>query len=95
MKLNSVKLKFEWSPAAQSAFCNLKTLFSSADSPQPRSTVHSGGDASDSGVRPVLSQRSPTGQRLHPCAFYSQWLTPAERNYDVGNRELLAVVLAL
>ncbi|KAI3358929.1 hypothetical protein L3Q82_015322 [Scortum barcoo] len=27
--------------------------------------------------------------------FFSRRLTPAERNYDVGNRELLAVVLAL
>lgn len=32
---------------------------------------------------------------MHPCAFYSRCLSPAERNYDVGNRELLALVLAL
>uniref|UniRef100_A0A8C7YF90 Gypsy retrotransposon integrase-like protein 1 n=1 Tax=Oryzias sinensis TaxID=183150 RepID=A0A8C7YF90_9TELE len=35
-------------------------------------------------------------QKLHPCAFFfSQRLTPAERNYHVGDRELLAVKLAL
>ncbi|KAI3374462.1 hypothetical protein L3Q82_006280 [Scortum barcoo] len=34
--------------------------------------------------------------RLHPCAFFSRRLTPAEANYDAwGNRELLAVKLAL
>lgn len=33
--------------------------------------------------------------KLHPCAFYSRRLTPAERNYDVGNSELLALVMAL
>ncbi|KAI3351469.1 hypothetical protein L3Q82_020315 [Scortum barcoo] len=34
-------------------------------------------------------------QKLHPCAFFSKRLSPAERNYDIGNRELLAVKLAL
>ncbi|KAK3570711.1 hypothetical protein QTP86_025255 [Hemibagrus guttatus] len=29
--------------------------------------------------------------KLHPSAFYSRRLTPAERNYDVGNRELLSI----
>ncbi|XP_077362676.1 uncharacterized protein LOC144007167 isoform X2 [Festucalex cinctus] len=52
-------------------------------------------DASSSGVGAVLSQRSPDDQRLHPCAFFSKKLSPAEVNYDVGNRELLAIVLAL
>lgn len=32
---------------------------------------------------------------MYPCAFFSRKLTPAERNYDVGNRELLAMKLAL
>ncbi|KAK7907036.1 hypothetical protein WMY93_015648 [Mugilogobius chulae] len=52
-------------------------------------------DASDSGIGAVLSQRSPSDHKLHPCAFFSRQLTAAEKNYDVGNRELLAVVLAL
>lgn len=34
------------------------------------------------------------GQR-HPCAYYSRKLTSAERNYEVGDRELLAIKLAL
>uniref|UniRef100_A0A3P9J974 Gypsy retrotransposon integrase-like protein 1 n=1 Tax=Oryzias latipes TaxID=8090 RepID=A0A3P9J974_ORYLA len=52
-------------------------------------------DASESGVGAVLSQRSSSDRKMHPCAFFSRQLSPAERNYDVGNRELLAVVLAL
>ncbi len=32
---------------------------------------------------------------MHPCAYFSHRLNPAERNYDIGNRELLAVRLAL
>lgn len=35
-------------------------------------------DASDSGVGAV------------PCAFFSRQFCPAEENYDMGNRELLA-----
>ncbi len=43
----------------------------------------------------MLSQRSSQDDRVHPCAFFSHRLSPAERNYDVGNRELLAIRLAL
>ncbi|KAI3352792.1 hypothetical protein L3Q82_019374 [Scortum barcoo] len=49
--------------------------------------------------RQVLERFYPNAalwiKRFIPCAFFSRRLTPAERNYDVGNRELLAVVLAL
>jgi hypothetical protein len=48
-------------------------------------------DASDTGAGAVLSQRNEEDKELHPCAFFSKWFSPAERNYDVGNRELLAV----
>lgn len=49
--------------------------------------------ASDVGVGAVLSQRSV--QELHPCTFMSHRLNSAERNYNVGNRELLVVKMAL
>lgn len=52
-------------------------------------------DASDTGVGAVLSQRSGPDQKLHPCAFFFRKLTPAERNYDVADWELLAVKMAL
>ncbi len=47
------------------------------------------------GVGAVLSQRATSDDKVHPCAFFSHRLSPAERNYDIGNRELLAVKLAL
>lgn len=31
----------------------------------------------------------------HPCAFMSKKLSSAERNYDIGDRELLAMKGAL
>ncbi len=39
----------------------------------------------------VLSQRHGNPPKLYPCAFHSHKLTPTEQNYDVGNRELLAM----
>lgn len=32
---------------------------------------------------------------LHPCAFYSKKLSPVERNYGIGNQELLVIKLTL
>ena len=52
-------------------------------------------DASETGIGAVLSQRTCEDNQLHPCAFYSRMLSPAEKNYDVGNRELLAIHDAL
>ncbi len=43
----------------------------------------------------MLSQLFGESPRLQPCAYYSNKLTPAEQNYDIGNRELLAIKLAL
>lgn len=51
--------------------------------------------ASDVGVGAILSQQSVQDQELHHCAFLSHRLNSAERNNDVGNRELLAVKMAL
>ncbi|KAL4007327.1 hypothetical protein ACER0C_001179 [Sarotherodon galilaeus] len=95
-QLTSPKQPFLWSSSAQQAFAHLKQLFSSApiliqaDLTRPFVVEV---DASDSGVGAVLSQR--VEGKLHPCAFFSQRLTQAERNYDVGDRELLAIKLAL
>lgn len=49
-------------------------------------------DASNTGVGAVLSQRSASDERLHPYAFFSRCLSPAEWNYDVWNCKLLALV---
>lgn len=52
-------------------------------------------DASDVGIWAVLFQRCPLDGELHPCAVLSRKHSSIERNYDVGNRELLAVKVAL
>jgi hypothetical protein len=61
-------------------------------------------DASAYGVGAVLSQEgnhtTPTLEKcakpvLHPTAYYSATFTPTERNYDIYERELLAVMKSL
>ena len=96
--LTSTTTRFKWTPEASTAFDLLKRLFTTAPilvQPDPSRQFIVEVDASDVGVGAVLSQRSASDQKLHPCAFLSHKLEAAERNYDVGNRELLAVVLAL
>ena len=51
-------------------------------------------DASDFAVGASLEQADETGHR-RPVAFFSHSLSPAERNYETYERELLAIVLAL
>ena len=48
-------------------------------------------DASDFAVGGILSQTSPEGN-VHPICFYSRKLSPAELNYPIYDKELLAVV---
>lgn len=50
-------------------------------------------DASDYAVAAVLLQRGDDGL-WHPVAFASRTLLPAEKNYEVHNKEMLGVVYA-
>ena len=51
-------------------------------------------DASVLGVGAVLLQRGDT-KKLQPVEFFSATFTPTERNYDIYERELLAIIKAL
>ena len=48
--------------------------------------------ASDYALGCILSQFH--GKRLHPIAFHSRKLSPAEPNYDIHDKELLAILVA-
>lgn len=78
-----------WTPDADQAFTELKQRFvlpPILTQPDPKRQFVLEVDASDTGIGAVWSQWAASDQKLHPCA---------ERNYDVGDRELLAVKLAL
>ncbi|KAL0177558.1 hypothetical protein M9458_026452, partial [Cirrhinus mrigala] len=90
--------RLSWSPDALQAFQDLRQRFTTAPilrHPDPQVPFVVEVDASSTGVGAVLSQRQGQPSKTFPCAFYSHKLSPAERNYDVGNRELLAIKLAL
>ncbi len=90
-------IKINWGSEAAGAFEELKRRFTSApilSIPDPERPFVVEVDASEVGVGAILSQRGEDG-KLHPCAFMSRRLSDAERNYHVGDRELLAVKLAL
>lgn len=51
--------------------------------------------ANNTGVGAVLSPRCVKENTVHPCVYLSKRLSPAERNYAVGDPELLAIKVAL
>ena len=42
----------------------------------------------------VLTQVNGNGKR-HPCAYISKTISETERNYEIYDRELLAIIQAL
>ncbi|KAI2654625.1 Transposon Tf2-9 polyprotein [Labeo rohita] len=90
--------KLTWTKLASQAFAALKERFTSAPilkHPDPNLPFIVEVDASDCGIGAVLSQRHGHPSKLYPCAFFSRKLTAAERNYDVGNKELLSMKAAI
>src|SRR5258706_10369583 len=85
---------WSWTTEAEQAFTKLKSLFTTAPILahfEPSRPVIVETDASDFALGAVLSQRAVDG-KLHPCAFHSRKFTLAEINYEIHDKELLAVV---
>ncbi len=95
--LRGGRQRLDWSPSAQHAFLQLKDRFTTAPilhHPDPNLEFTVEVDASNTGIGAILSQRQGNPSKLFPCAYYSRKLNAAERNYDVGDRELLAMKAA-
>jgi len=43
----------------------------------------------------ALSQQSMTDGKWHPVVFYSKFLFSVEWNYEIHNKEMLAIIRAL
>ncbi len=87
---------FSWNPTAQAAFDTLKMAFTSAPiliHPDLTRPFIVETDASDFALGAILSQFGIDGL-LHLVAFYSRKLTSAEINYQVYDKELLAIITA-
>ena len=85
---------FEWSPACQAAFDLMKKRITEApilSHYNPDKACHLETDASDYVSAGILSQPDDDGI-LHPVAFFSKKMAPAECNYEIYNKELLAII---
>ncbi len=90
--------QLSWSTEAKQAFQELKDRFTSAPilhHPDPSHPFIIEVDASSTGIGAILSQRQGSPTKMFPCAYFSRKLSAPERNYDVGNRELLAMKAAM
>jgi len=86
--------QWSWNTEAEAAFQELKKRFTQAPILtrfDPTRPVILETDASDFAIGAVLSQRDEEN-RLHPVAFHSRKFQPAEINYDIHDKELLAIV---
>jgi len=87
-----------WSGREQTAFEDLKMAVTTAPvlmSPQDSEPFRVEADSSDFTTGAVLSQQSTTDGKWHPIAFYSKSLSSVERNYEIHNKEMLAIICAL
>ncbi|SOV07450.1 uncharacterized protein UDID_18908 [Ustilago sp. UG-2017a] len=88
--------KFELPEEAQQAFHQLIQAFTAAGVLQHfdyHLPTRLETDASDFAIAGVLKQEHE--ERWHPVAFYSRKMSSAERNYEIHDKELLAVVACL
>ena len=88
---------FEWSTTEQRAFDGLKVLIASEQvvaQPLPEGQYRVEVDASGQGLGGVLSQKHPDG-KWRTVAFISRVMSPAELNYDIYDKELLAIMFTL
>ena len=90
-ELTKSSVKFHWLPIHQQSFELLKQELANAKalkSPPRSAMLRLETDASDKSLGAVLSHEDGV------IGFYSRKLTPAEHNYSVQEKELLAIVAA-
>ena len=86
--------KWNWSDACQTGFDKLKVAFTTAPVLahfDPTKQIYVETDASDYVSSGILSQKGNDGV-LHPVAFMSKKHSPTECNYEIYDKELLAIV---
>jgi hypothetical protein len=96
-RLTRKDIPWEWGDRQQQAFDTLKEAMMTEPILQhfdPAKSVTIETDASDYAIGAVCSQPDKSGV-LHPVAYYSRKLKDPERNYDIHDKELLAIVDAL
>ena len=93
---------FIFTEAARKAFQELKGAFTKAPMLthyDPEMPIRLETDASGKAISGIISQQradrdDKSQMHWHPVAYWSRKMTPAERNYDTGDAELLAIVMS-
>src|SRR6202040_1028179 len=85
---------WKWTLQCQEIFNMLKQTFTEAPvlqhyDPDPPITLEC--DASDYAIAAILSQTDPATNELRPITFYARTMIAAELNYDIYDKELLAI----
>lgn len=89
---------WHWDEAQQEAFNCLKVLITTAPVlkfPDDKQPFRLEADSSDFATGAVLSQYHKEDGKWHPISFYSKSLSPVERNYEIHDKEMLAIIRAL
>ena len=87
----------QWNEEQQLAFDRLKEAFTTApilQLPNDTAPYRLETDSSDFATGAVLEQLGEDGL-WHPVAFYSKSLNEHERNYEIYDKEMLAIIRAL
>lgn len=95
-ELTKARAKFIWSEACEKAFNMLKQQLCTAPvlrTPDYTKPFAIACDASDIAIGAVLTQETDGNEGV--IAYFSQKLSPSERNYSVTERECLAVIRAI
>jgi len=93
VRLTKKEVIFSWDEACEKAFQSLKASFTSVPilrhfNPDLEIIVET--DASDYVLVGIMSQYH--NGILHPVAFFSRKYSPAEWNYEIYDKELMAIV---
>jgi RNase H-like domain found in reverse transcriptase/Reverse transcriptase (RNA-dependent DNA polymerase) len=92
--LTSKTVKWQWTAKEEASWQLLKTAILAAPvlaAYREELPIECHTDASDKAIAATVEQKFDCGHR-QPIAFYSRKLNPAEKNYTVHDKELLAIV---
>lgn len=96
--LTKKEIPWTWGEDQLKAFEALKKAFTTAPIlriPDDENPFRLSTDASNFAIGAVLSQHSKDDQKWHPVAYFSKSLTQPERNYEIYDKEMLAIIRAL
>jgi transposase InsO family protein len=86
---------YKFDQKCREAFEELRTALTTAPilrhyQPELESMVET--DSSDGVIAGVLSQRTSPNEPWHPIGYFSKTMSPAELNYQIHDKEMLAIV---